>query len=119
MIMFYDILLWDDIVCMREPYNDRRRRLESLIRRVPGRADIASREIIDCSSSEVPRLLDKVFARAISRCWEGLVLKRSDQIYFSFNRTKSFIKLKKDYITGLGDTVDFIIVGGRRDVRDE
>jgi len=119
MIVFYDILLLDDIVCMREPHGNRRRRLESLIRCVPGRADIASREIIDCSSPEAPRQLGKVFARAISRRWEGLVLKRSDQTYFSFNRTKPFIKLKKDYITGLGDTADFIIVGGRRDVRDE
>jgi DNA ligase 4 len=119
MIVFYDILLWDDVVCLREPHDNRRRRLESLIRRVPGRADIASREIIDCSSSEALRLLSKAFAQAISRRWEGLILKRSDQPYFSFNRTKPFIKLKKDYITGLGDTADFVIIGGRRDVRDE
>jgi heptaprenylglyceryl phosphate synthase len=29
------------------------------------------------------------------------------------------IKLKKDYIAGLGDTVDFVIVGGSRDARDK
>jgi DNA ligase 4 len=39
--------------------------------------------------------------------------------YFSFHGTKSFIKLKKDHIAGLGDTADFAIVGGRRDARDE
>jgi DNA ligase-4 len=46
-------------------------------------------------------------------------LKGCDDSYFSFNRTKPFIKLKKDYIAGLGDTADFAIVGGRRDARDE
>ncbi|KAH6995458.1 hypothetical protein BKA56DRAFT_650373 [Ilyonectria sp. MPI-CAGE-AT-0026] len=30
-----------------------------------------------------------------------------------------FIKLKKDYIPGLGDTADFAIIGGRRNARDE
>ena len=119
MIVFYDILLWDDIVCMREPHATRRRRLESLIRRVPGRADLASCQIMDFSSPNAPRRLGETFARAISRRWEGLVLKRSDQNHFSFNRTKPFIKPKKDYITGLGDTADFVVVGGRHDVRDE
>jgi hypothetical protein len=47
------------------------------------------------------------------------VLKGCDAPYFSFTGAKSSIKLKKDYITGLGDTADFAIVGGRRDARDE
>ena len=37
----------------------------------------------------------------------------------SLNRTRSSIKLKKNYIAGFGDTMDFAIVGGRRDMRDE
>jgi hypothetical protein len=43
------------------------------------------------------------------------VLKGCDNPYFSFHRTKPFIKLKKDHVAGLGDTADFAIVGGRRD----
>jgi hypothetical protein len=39
------------------------------------------------------------------------VLKGCDDPYFSLNSTKAFIKLKKDYIAGLGDTADFAIVG--------
>ncbi|KEY73852.1 hypothetical protein S7711_10132, partial [Stachybotrys chartarum IBT 7711] len=56
---------------------------------------------------------------AIAQRWEGLVLKGCDDPYFSFNRSKSFIKLKKDYIPGLGDTADFVIIGGSRDAREE
>ena len=33
--------------------------------------------------------------------------------------TKSFIKLKKEYIPGLGDTADFAVVAGRHDAKDE
>jgi DNA ligase 4 len=47
------------------------------------------------------------------------VLKSCSDSYFSFNESKPFIKLKKDYILGLGDTADFAIIGGRCDVRDE
>jgi DNA ligase 4 len=36
-----------------------------------------------------------------------------------FNSADSFIKLKKDYILGLGDTADFAIVGGHRNTKDE
>jgi DNA ligase 4 len=64
-------------------------------------------------------LLSEVFAQAIVQRWEGLVLKGSDDPYFSLNSAKAFIKLKKDYIAGLGDTADFAIVGGHRDARDE
>jgi hypothetical protein len=48
-----------------------------------------------------------------------MVLKGCDNFYFSFHGTKSFIKLKKDYIASLGDIADFAIISGRRDVRDE
>jgi len=47
------------------------------------------------------------------------VLKSYDKPYFSFNRIKLFIKLKKDHIPGLGDTADLVVISGRRDVRDE
>ncbi len=47
------------------------------------------------------------------------MLKDYNDPYFLFNRIKSFIKLKKDYIAGLGDTADFAIISGRRNARDE
>jgi DNA ligase 4 len=79
MIIFYDVLLLDDIVCIRESHDRRRHLLESLIHRIPGRADIGSREIIDFSSPGAPQLLSEAFARAITRRWEGVVLKGCDE----------------------------------------
>ncbi|KAH6871139.1 hypothetical protein B0T10DRAFT_533639 [Thelonectria olida] len=105
MIMFYDILLLDDIVCGLETRDERRRLLQSLVRRIPGRTDIGSREVIEFSSFDAAERL-------------RFVLKGCDDPYFSFNGSRPFIKLKKDYIPGLGDTADFAIVGGRRDARD-
>jgi DNA ligase-4 len=40
MIMFYDIVLLDDIIYSLETHDERRRTLQSLVRRIPGRSDI-------------------------------------------------------------------------------
>ncbi|KAH7124781.1 hypothetical protein EDB81DRAFT_847037 [Dactylonectria macrodidyma] len=85
MIVFYDILLLDDIVCGLDTHDERR----------------------------------ETFARAIIHRWEGFVLKGYDDPYFLFNGNRLFIKLKKDYILGLGDAADFVIIGGRCDAGDE
>jgi len=47
------------------------------------------------------------------------MLKGQDNPYYLFSGNNRFIKLKKDYIWGLGDTVDFAIIGGRRDLIDK
>ncbi|KEY71888.1 hypothetical protein S7711_09756 [Stachybotrys chartarum IBT 7711] len=118
MIMFYDILLLDDTAYVRESHDERRRLLQSLVHCIPGRADVGSREVLEFSSSDAAERLSEAFARAITERWEGLVLKGCDDPYFSFVEDRSFIKLKKDYIPGLGDTADFVIVGGHWDAVD-
>jgi DNA ligase 4 len=76
MIMFYDVLLLDDIVCIKELHEQRRQRLESLIHCVIGRADIGSREKIDFSSRRAPTLLRQAFARAIIQQWGRIGAQR-------------------------------------------
>jgi DNA ligase-4 len=119
MIMFYDLLVHDDTFYMTDTHDTRRQRLCSLVHCIPGRAAIGSRENIDFSSRHAPEQLREAFSRAIIQRWEGLVLKGRDEPYYSFSGSNRFIKLKKDYIQGLGDTADFAIVGGRRDPIDE
>jgi DNA ligase-4 len=46
------------------------------------------------------------------------VLKGYNNPYLLSEEDRSFIKLKKDYILGLGNTADFIIVRGRWDAED-
>lgn len=119
MIMFYDLLVHDDTSCIKDTHNARWQRLCSLVHCIPGRAAIGSRENIDFSSRHAPEQLREAFSRAITQQWGGLVLKGRDEPYYSFSGNNRFIKLKKDYIQGLGDTADFAIVGGRHDPIDE
>jgi len=118
-IIFYNIILLDDTVCLTEPHNRRRHLLESLIHYISDRADIGDRKIINFSSLDAPELLNKTFTRTITQRWERFVLKDCDTPCFSFNGTKSFIKLKKNYIPGLRDTADLVVVNRRRNLRDE
>lgn len=124
MIIFFDILLLDDDVCLGKPHRLRRLLLKETVKLIPGRAGISEQEVIDFSQPDGPRRLHIAFAKCISERWEGYVLKGCDEPYFailSSDTPKGFcrwIKLKKDYIPGLGDTADFALVGARYDPKD-
>lgn len=122
MIVFFDVLLIDDNVCLRKPHRERRLLLKNMIRVIPGRADIAEQEILDFSRADSQYRLERSFSKCITQRWEGYVLKGCDEPYFSMSTGHGtpgcWIKLKKDYIPGLGDTVDLAIIGGIYDSRD-
>ena len=113
MVEFYDVLLWDNVFCLKQPHHQRRKILKNLVRLIEGRIDITYRETIDFRSRTAPEKLRVAFARSITQRWEGLVLKGFDDPYSVLPSSRRGIKLKKDYIKGLGDTEDFVVLGGR------
>lgn len=124
MIVFFDILLLDDVVCLKQPHRERRLLLQDVVQKIPGQAAIAEQEILDFHRTDSQHRLEVTFAKAIAQRWEGCVLKASDEPYFpiyaadgdgAFGR---WIKLKKDYIPGLGDTMDLALIGAKYDPRD-
>lgn len=122
--MFFDILLLDDDVCLGKPHRLRRLLLKETVKLIPGRADISEQEVIDFSRPDGPHRLQTAFSKSISERWEGYILKGCDEPYFtilSSDTEKGFcrwIKLKKDYIPGLGDTADFSLIGARYNPKD-
>ncbi|CAI7629151.1 unnamed protein product [Penicillium crustosum] len=109
MIMFYDILLLDT---------------DKVAKTIPGRAELAYQEVLDFNRPDSYHRLEKSFEKAITKRWEGYVLKASDEPYFPIYSTAvdhmfgRWIKLKKDYIPGLGDTLDLALIGASYNVRD-
>ncbi|EME43288.1 hypothetical protein DOTSEDRAFT_100177, partial [Dothistroma septosporum NZE10] len=116
-IVFFDILLLDDEIVMNAPVETRRQRLREAYRKIHGRALGAEWKKIDFTDREHGRRkLIEQFGHAIGRRCEGLVLKPCGVPYFSLDSSPddykhSFIKLKKDYIDGLGDEADFAVIG--------
>lgn len=125
MIIFYDILLLDDEMLLREPYTKRRDRLKEVIRYRPGYAMPAERVVIDFRKlQEAQTRLCTHFAAALAYRCEGLVLKPVGTPYFRFygdgrGAERGFVtKLKKDYLQELGelrDVADFAVVGASYD----
>lgn len=116
MIFYYDVMLIDDDPVLDKPHYRRRHLLEQLVTPIKGRAKLVTREEYDFRSPKAPKQLEEALAHAFVHQWEGLVLKPSHGPYFATaHRTgkddSAWIKLKKDYIAGLGDTADFAIVG--------
>ncbi len=124
MIVFFDVLLLDDDICLRKPHRERRLLLKDMIKLIPGVADVAEQRIIDFSHSDGQSKLEALFSMGIAERWEGFVLKGCEDPYFPIlidpgdNCDGRWIKLKKDYIPGLGDTIDLALVGAAYNSHD-
>lgn len=122
-VVFFDILQLNEHNCLAMPLKERRTHLLKTIQCVPGSSALAEYRDIDFSQEDAADGLRAYFAHAISNRWEGLVLKHLDGLYNLSGRSddgqphyKAWVKLKKDYIAGLGDTADFAIIGAFYDV---
>jgi DNA ligase-4 len=119
MLMFFDILALDEEQVLGLKQHERRRLLECVIRRIPGRADLAEYQTIRFSSPDAATELRNLFAKCITARGEGLVMKPADEPYFNFENSSSFrscwVKLKKEAVGVFGDVGDFAIVGAAYD----
>lgn len=111
-LVFFDVLLVGHASFLNVPYAMRRSVLESTVREIPGRAMIAKRELIS-SGPEIgieiaSKRLREVWAQKIVDCEEGLVLKAGESVYGDWRLP--WVKLKKDYVPGHGDTIDLVVV---------
>lgn len=96
------------------PYRIRRSILESLIRVVPGECILSHRVPVGSGSLDYAEnaqviALEKIFAESIATYQEGLVMKGEETVYHDF--LTPWVKIKKDYIPGYGDTVDMVVIG--------
>ncbi|KAK5936570.1 hypothetical protein PMZ80_011168 [Knufia obscura] len=116
MVVFHDILLWDERKCIDETYSQRRRYLHELVQPIVERAAIGEQIVMDFSASDSERRLASQMTFALAQNWEGLVLKACQDPYVGADDAMArHVKLKKDYIPGLGDSADLAVVGGRCD----
>jgi DNA ligase 4 len=112
-IAFFDLLLLDDEIVMNRPVEERRNWLREAYTKIAGRAFGVEWKVVDfAEQAKSKRLLVQQFAASIAQRCEGLILKPCGVPYFSLEKGGTFyIKLKKDYIIGMGDEADFAIIG--------
>lgn len=110
-LVFFDVLQVGAASMLNAPYYMRRSLLESIITLVPGRSMLADRTIIidgQVHKAEGQKRLRETWAKRITECEEGLVLKASDSTYGDWKLP--WVKLKKDYVPGYGDTIDLVVI---------
>lgn len=109
MAVFFDVLLVDDTSLLQESYKDRTAFLARILTLEPGHAILPTRFPLSLKPLESAiNSLQCAMSHAITQREEGLVLKPTDAPYTGRH---GWIKLKKDYIPGLGDALDFCVVG--------
>ncbi|KAM0749298.1 hypothetical protein T439DRAFT_381674 [Meredithblackwellia eburnea MCA 4105] len=112
MIVWFDVLLVDGVSLLDCPFENRRNILLTVITPIHGFSMLAEQVIIDFDRrKEALSALRDRFALVIATRGEGLMLKPLLSEYNDTSSGMRWIKLKKDFIPGAGDTKDFHIVG--------
>jgi DNA ligase 1 len=103
----FDLLYADGQDLTRLPYLERRSRLEAAVTPIPRLGLATAEQVHD------PEALELFFDQAIADGCEGLLCKSLSSAagYQAGARGWLWIKLKRDYRTELGDTLDLVVVG--------
>ncbi|CDO68359.1 hypothetical protein BN946_scf184815.g6 [Trametes cinnabarina] len=108
-LVFFDVLLLDGVSLLHFPYDERRSILETIIRTRSGHAMLAERTCIEMGRVDTKEKLREAFAQVIADHQEGVVIKAERASYAE--KRWPWVKLKRDYIPGHGDSVDLVLLG--------
>ncbi|KAL4857383.1 DNA ligase 1 [Chlorella vulgaris] len=105
-VFAFDCLSINGRTLLQEPLTARREALYSALDPEPGKLELAtaktSRDV-----EELTRFLDE----SVEAGTEGLIVKTMDDFYEPSKRSSHWLKLKKDYLEGVGDTFDLVPIG--------
>ena len=108
-VFLFDILEVDGCVVMSEPIDARRRLMKEKVRFVHNRVVASELVEIDGTAAECTAALQRHLNAVMKRGLEGLVVKDRKSPYAPAAR--HWIKLKKDYLEGMRDAADLVVLG--------
>ncbi|KAG5639231.1 hypothetical protein H0H81_005305 [Sphagnurus paluster] len=106
----FDLLYLNGEPLLQQSLFDRRKLLREHFAIVPGEFDFAK-----SSDSETTEEIQIFLEESVKDGCEGLMVKMLDSdasFYEPSRRSVNWLKLKKDYLAGIGDSLDLVVVGG-------
>ena len=110
LVVWFDLLYLNGHSMLSYSYESRRNRLMEVVDLIPRYVQVSEMHEFDFRMPASLSAFREHYAHVIGRCEEGVILKRMESEYTP-GREGDWIKLKKDYIPGFGDTADFAIIG--------
>ncbi|KAI1373020.1 ATP-dependent DNA ligase [Hypoxylon crocopeplum] len=103
----FDILYLNDQPLTQYTLRDRRNALEKAVLGVPYRLEVHKYDKATSADAIEPML-----RKIVSDASEGIVIKNPRSLYSLADRSDNWIKVKPEYMSGFGESVDVIIIGG-------
>ncbi|KAI0105581.1 ATP-dependent DNA ligase [Hypoxylon sp. NC0597] len=103
----FDILYLNDQPLTQYTLRDRRKALEKAVPGVPYRLEVHKYE--KANSAEV---IEPMLRKIVSDASEGLVIKNPRSMYSLADRSDNWIKVKPEYMSGFGESVEVVVIGG-------
>ncbi|KAL9622700.1 MAG: hypothetical protein Q9160_003010 [Pyrenula sp. 1 TL-2023] len=107
LLRVFDVLYLNDRPLSRYTLRDRRRALEASIKPVPDRFEIHPYTVATSAAEIEPKLREVIEDAA-----EGLVMKNPRSAYRLNDRNDNWLKVKPEYMTEFGESLDCIVIGG-------